>query len=359
MPLDPEEQEQQPESGAPPESGTLSIISRAEVDVQITTAHRFPRSLTTFKRDAQTIISTSRQTAEECFYTLKRQDRHGKTKIIMGGSIRLAEIVQSCYGNMRSGGRVVDVDDRFVYTQGVSHDLEKNSFMARDVSRRITNSEGRRYGDDMIGTTANAAISIAIRNAVLSVVPRALWWPLYEHALKVARGEQKDLPQRRANMFQEFAQLKVGEEEIYRWLEIKGKDDIDIDRLLTLSGLLTSIRDGEATVEELFGSGSEEPAQPRRVAETTKPDEAATSTKRGKKSEAKKSEAAAPKNDDVLSPDAIKNIQSSAMGRGISLMELKKIVQKVAGTEKLAEVRASQAEPLMLAIAKFNPLDYK
>ena len=41
--------QQQTEQEIPFESGALAIISKAEIDMQIATAHRFPRSVTRFR----------------------------------------------------------------------------------------------------------------------------------------------------------------------------------------------------------------------------------------------------------------------------------------------------------------------
>lgn len=51
--------------------------------------------------------------------------------------------------------------------QGVFHDLERNVAITYEVRRRIVDKNGRRYKPDMIGVTANAACSIALRNAIL------------------------------------------------------------------------------------------------------------------------------------------------------------------------------------------------
>ena len=70
--------------------GTLSVLSRAEIDVQITTAKRYPRSVTAFRREAEEMATLDEETAGSMFYVLPRAGKN-----IEGPSVRLAEIVGS------------------------------------------------------------------------------------------------------------------------------------------------------------------------------------------------------------------------------------------------------------------------
>src|SRR5678816_4803120 len=98
------------------------------------------------------------------FYSLPRGGRN-----IVGPSVRFAEVVASSWGNIRSGARIIDIDDKFITAQGQCFDLEKNICVQVEVKRRITKKDGKRYDDDMIGVTGNAACSISLRNAVFKV----------------------------------------------------------------------------------------------------------------------------------------------------------------------------------------------
>src|SRR5690606_7715376 len=151
------------------------------VDVQISTAKRFPRSIKAFKDMAMAMATLDEETAESCFYALPRG---GKT--VEGPSARLAEIVASAWGNMRIEGRPIAEDDRFVTSRGTAWDLQTNVAFAFESRRRITDKQNRRYNDDMIGVTANAATSIALRNAVFKAVPSAFWRPIYLRCREVA-----------------------------------------------------------------------------------------------------------------------------------------------------------------------------
>src|ERR1043165_7764854 len=104
------------------EESSLSLITKAEIDVQISTAKAYPRSLTKFIQKATSMATVSEGVAESCAYALPRG---GKT--LEGPSVRLAEIVVSSYGNVRAGARIIYKDNKIVRAQGICHDLEGNT----------------------------------------------------------------------------------------------------------------------------------------------------------------------------------------------------------------------------------------
>lgn len=226
-----------------------------EIDIQISTAHRFPRSLDQFKKRALSMATLDQATAEACHYALPREG-----KIISGPSIRMAEIISSSYGNIRVAARIVSIDEKFVTVQGAAHDLETNYAATSEVKRRITKKSGQRYGDDMIVVTSNAACAIAIRNAVFMVVPRALFKTIEDEVRRVAGGDEATLPIRRVAALEYFKGLGIVAARVYATLKIKGVDDIDIEMLQVLSGIRTAIKDGEITADEAFSQADGTPA---------------------------------------------------------------------------------------------------
>src|SRR5678816_3247605 len=148
----------------------ISAIERGQFDIQIATARKYPRSLKAFMQDAEGMISLNQEIAEGCNYKLKRKDKDGGIKFIEGPSIRLLEIAANAYGNLRFGSRIIGIDDEFVTAQGMAFDLQKNVAATVEVKRSIRTSKGARYGTDMIMVTANAAGSIARRNALNGVI---------------------------------------------------------------------------------------------------------------------------------------------------------------------------------------------
>lgn len=233
------------------EDSMAAMISRSEIEQQISTARRFPRSLKRFRDEAIQMVTLSESIAEQCVYALPRD---GKT--IEGPSARFAEIVASAWGNNRAGARVIDDKGEFIVAQGVFHDLERNVAITYEVQRRIVDRQGRRFKADMIGVTANAACSIALRNAVLKGVPKAFWEDMYSEARKVIMGNVQTLANRRAKAFEAFQRYGITAEQICAKLEVAGIEDIGLEHLVLLRGLLTAMKEGDTTPEEAFGTGA-------------------------------------------------------------------------------------------------------
>lgn len=238
-------------------SSMVSLLNRSEIDQQIATAHRFPRSVKRFRDEAMQMVTLNESVAGQCIYALPRD---GKT--IEGPSARFAEVIASAWGNSRAGARVIDDRGDFVVAQGVFHDLERNVAITYEVQRRIVDKYGKRFKTDMIGVTANAACSIALRNAILKGVPKAFWDDMYAEARKVVMGDVKTLANRRADAVAVFQRFGVTVEQLCAKLEVAGVEDISLEHLVTLRGLVTAIKEGDTTVEEAFGSAT--PKQPAR-----------------------------------------------------------------------------------------------
>lgn len=225
----------------------LESLERASVDIQISTARRYPRQLTIAKNKMLSLATLDEETAASCFYRLNRAG-----KSIEGPSIRLAEVAASCFGNLRFGARVVNNDGRKITAQGFCHDLENNVLATIEVSRRITDKTGRTYSEDMQTVTGNAACSIAARNAIFKVVPFALVKPIYEAAKHAAVGDIKTLAERRTKMLAKFATLGVPEKRIFESLGKSGIDEIGLTELEYLIGIFQAVKDGEQSIDEAF-----------------------------------------------------------------------------------------------------------
>lgn len=257
------------ENSPAPDAANLVAITRAEIDGQIATARAYPRSLAGFLREARALVTLDQETAEACIYSLPRKEQ-GKTKYLVGASVRFAEIVMATYGNCRVGGRVVATDSDTITGQGVFHDLEKNMMVTKEVQRRITNKEGRRFNADMVMVTGNAAVSLALRNAILAGVPKAVWMPLYEAARLCAVGDVTTLATRRSGAIAWFGKVGIGPEQICAKLGVEGVEDITIEHLEVLTGLKTAIRDGSKTPETVFEVEHEGQKPPAGVSHDTK-----------------------------------------------------------------------------------------
>jgi len=229
------------------EASAINSITRAEIDVQIATAHKFRRSVAAFKEQALAMATLDEETAASCFYKIPRGG-----KVIEGPSVRLAEIIGSCWGNMRYGSRIVDEERDYVTAQGVAHDLEKNVSVTIEVRRRITDKRGKRYNADMIQVTANAACSISLRNAIFKVIPKAFANSIYDAAKLVAIGDATTLVERRTKAIDYFTKMGVMPERVFAVLGKDGIEDVNLEDLELLTGLKTAIKDGDTTVDQAF-----------------------------------------------------------------------------------------------------------
>lgn len=248
-----------------------SGVVAAEISQQVATARAFPR-----RRDrdisneilGRAILNES--IAKECVYTLKRGN-----KMISGPSVRLAEIIAASFGNIRVAARFVRIDAEdptraAVIVQAVAHDCESNNSITADIRRSIMTSDRgpdgtkitpRMYNADMTNMTVNAAQSIARRNAVLALVPKALWTLAYQKAVAVIKGDHSTLSGRRTELFKEFATLGVSADQLFAALDVKDISDVQVDHMPALVGMLNAINDGESIASVLGRFGTIE-AQP-------------------------------------------------------------------------------------------------
>ena len=102
----------------------LQAIDRAEVDIQIATAKQYPRDLAACLNKIATYATMDKETAEDCFYVLRRKDANGNDNIIEGLSVRMAEIIAGAWGNLRVQTRIIGNDGRMITAQAICHDLE-------------------------------------------------------------------------------------------------------------------------------------------------------------------------------------------------------------------------------------------
>lgn len=233
-------------------NSSLQALEAASIDMQISTAKKYPRDIQKVKVKMMQMACLDEETAEGCFYTLKRKGKGGEEKIIQGPSIRLAEIAATAFGNIRSGARVLSNNGKVIVCQGVCHDLENNVFYSMEASRRITTRDGYTYSDDMQVTTANAGCAIALRNAITKAVPLALIKPVMEAAKQRAVGDVKSIATKRDKVISKLKQMGANLNSILAAVDCSKVEEITVDKLETLIGLGTALKEGETTLEEAF-----------------------------------------------------------------------------------------------------------
>lgn len=223
---------------------------RALIDQQIATARAYPRNLQKAINNCIALVTMDKETAETCTYSVPRGG-----KAITGPSVHLAKIIAQQFGNMRVEAKVVDVNQKQVTSQAVCFDLENNLAIKVEVKRSIWGKTGR-FNDDMIMVTSNAANAIALRNAILAVVPRSVVNKVYGAAQQTIIGDVSDENKLKAARKRIVDALKntygVTEVEI---LSTVGKASVDVlttEDLVTLTGIGTALKEGETTVDSAF-----------------------------------------------------------------------------------------------------------
>lgn len=231
--------------------GTLDRAERANIDIQVSTAKQYPRSISRCTNNAVALATMDRETAQSCGYALPRGG-----KPITGPSVHLAKIIAQQYGNLRVEAKVVEITDRQVISRGTAWDLENNYAVAFEVRRSIIGKTGSRFSDDMITVTGNAANSIAFRNAVFGVVPKSITDKAYKAAQHLITGDLSDeekLIKRRDSAIKHFVDTyAITEDELVRICGKHTVNQIKADEIALLLGIAQSLKDGDTTVEELM-----------------------------------------------------------------------------------------------------------
>lgn len=232
-------------------SGTIvEQLTRGEVDMQVATAKRFPRSILQFKQDTLTMAISTPEIARSCFYVLP--PRRGMSKKIEGPSVRLAEIAASSWGNVRCETRIASIGERTVTGQGTVWDMQRNILMRCETSVGIITKEGKRYSDDMIVMNGNAAASKGFRNAVFKIVPYAYIMEIYDECKRIAATSNGGIDKAKRDWIDLFVRQGIDEQQVLDMLEKDSVEDMGLDDITTLQGLHTALGEGHTTLEQVF-----------------------------------------------------------------------------------------------------------
>lgn len=229
----------------------MDAVERANVDSQVATAKQYPRDLVRSVNNSIAMATTDITTAQSCGYALPRGG-----KPVTGPSVHLAKLVVSNWGNIRAEAKVVQITDKQVISRGTCWDLENNVATAFEVRRSIIGKGGKRFSDDMITVTGNAANSIAYRNAVFSVIPKAIIDKVYQAAQHYITGDLSDeekLVTRRKKCIDFFkSEYGITEDEVVMLCGKQTVNQIKADQIALLLGITQSLKDGDTTVEDLM-----------------------------------------------------------------------------------------------------------
>lgn len=226
---------------------------KAQCDIQVSTARKFPRDIKKARDNSIAIATMDKDTAQSCGYSLPRG---GKT--ISGASVHLARILAQNWGNIRAEAKIVETTHNQIVSRAVAWDLENNYAISVEVRRKITDKNGKRYNEDLITVTGNAANAIAYRNAVFAVIPKSIIDAAYKATRNEITGdlsdEEKLIKKRKAVLDGFRDTYGVTEGQILRLYNFNKVNQIKQNELVELIGLAQALKDGDTTVEDTFGN---------------------------------------------------------------------------------------------------------
>lgn len=233
--------------------GTVAIeASRAIAEAQgkLVIAKRFPRNEVAAFAKAMEACQRPAM-AEKAFYSFPR----GGQKV-EGPTIRFAEELARCWGNIDYGIKELSQDDGKSEMQAYAWDLETN---AQSV-QNFTNPHQREVGKKMQTLTSQRDIyennanmaTRRLRSRILAILPS--WFVeecIVECKRTIAGNNDTPLIDRVKKMVLQFAKLGVTQEQIEARLKRK-VDTMTIDDFTDYIGIYNAIKNGESKVADWF-----------------------------------------------------------------------------------------------------------
>lgn len=233
--------------------GTVAIeASRAIAEAQgkLVIAKRFPRD--EVQAYAKAMQACQRPTmAEKAFYSFPRGGQ-----VVSGPTIRFAEELARCWGNIDYGIKELSQDDGKSEMQAYAWDLETN---AQSV-QNFTNPHQREQGKKMVTLTSQRDIyennanmaTRRLRSRILAILPSWFVEDAVDECKRTLAGKNElPLIDRVKKMVVQFGKLGVSQEQI----EIRLKKKIEAmtaDDFTEYIGIFNAIKGGESKAAEWF-----------------------------------------------------------------------------------------------------------
>lgn len=233
--------------------GTVAIeASRAIAEAQgkLVIAKRFPRNEVAAYAKAMEACQRPSMAAK-AFYSFPRG---GQT--VEGPTIRFAEELARCWGNIDYGIKELSQDDGKSEMQAYAWDLETN---AQSV-QNFTNPHQREQGKKMVTLTSQRDIyennanmaTRRLRSRILAILPSWFVEDAIEECKKTLAG-QNDLPlvDRVKKMVVQFAKFGVTQGQIERRLKRK-IDTMTAEDFVEYIGIYNAIKGGDSKIADWF-----------------------------------------------------------------------------------------------------------
>lgn len=233
--------------------GTVAVeASRAIAEAQgkLVIAKRFPRDEVAAYANAMRACQR-RSMAEKAFYSFPRG---GQT--VEGPTIRFAEELARCWGNIDYGIKELSQDDGKSEMQAYAWDLETNAQSVqnftnphqREVGKKMQTLTSQR---DIYDNNANMATR-RLRSRILAILPS--WYvdgAIAECKKTLAGKNDEPLIDRVKKMVAQFERFGVSQEQIERRLKRK-ISTMNADDFVEYIGIFNAIKGGESKVSEWF-----------------------------------------------------------------------------------------------------------
>lgn len=321
----------------------------AEVQAKIAIAKRFPRDDVMVRRAVEDACRV-KELAETAFYSVPRA---GGT--VTGPSIRLAEELARCSGNIDYGHRELSRTESVDGRPGKSEvevyawDMQSNTSSRRQITIphwRDTKSGGFPLRDtkDVDDLIANKA-SKQLRSRILAIVPKGLLqFAMDECRRTIAGGNGATMAERLDKMVKIFGKIKVTPDMLQQRLGHPIGETTE-EEMADLFGIFQSIKDGHTTVEQWMAQdedgadGASESDKPANLTahktETAAPSPAPAPAQRQRRQQAQKADAQA--NNGQQNADS----QQAAAGQGTTAKNDAPTEQKDAAAAQDASSSAS------------------
>lgn len=233
--------------------GTIAIESSraiAEAQGKLVIAKRFPRD--EVAATTRAVEACKRKSlASRAFY---RYPRAGQT--VEGPTIRFAEELARCWGNIDYGIKELSQDDGKSEMQAYAWDLETNAQSVqnftnphqREVNKKMVTLTSQR---DIYENNANMAAR-RLRARILAILPSDYVEKCIEECKKTIAGDNETpLIDRVKNMTIQFAKYGVTQKQIEVRLK-KKVSEMNADDFVEYVGIFNAIKNGESKVSEWF-----------------------------------------------------------------------------------------------------------
>ena len=233
--------------------GTVAIeASRAIAEAQgkLVIAKRFPRDeVQAYNRVAQ--ACQRKGIAEKAFYSYSRG---GST--VSGPTIRFAEELARCWGNIDYGIKELSQDDGKSEMQAYAWDLETN---AQSV-QNFTNPHIREKSGKAVKLTSQRDIyeinanmgARRLRSRILAILPNDLVDMAINECKKTLAGNNEEpLIDRVKKMVVAFGKIGVTQEQIETRLK-KKVENMTSDDFIDFTGIYNAIKNGESKIADWF-----------------------------------------------------------------------------------------------------------